>query len=405
MLRSKLSSNRAVYLEGLGVIFPELQEISRAYVLGGQLAVRRESILRVNFERAGELSPFIRERYASPLEIGALGPDVYKHLPLPLQLTWTPTQMRFYLSGIVALLRREIVLDGFSHRLQPFCSFFSLHNRHGESTVDWFAGADIFIHSGFEVVSKVEQPKLMERARFTSVTEFGEVALGARKHTFPFSIAQALNDIGVTPSRSFYPEVGVSVFERAPGRLAFLTDGARHVPNVSGRALGAEFVIDCELDQLSAWPFTVLASLIDAVVSQPELRRHDGGDSVMGSGEGGTGASRDPSNSAGILRCPALSVIPVPASAFGQAYNGGLIDNGNGIWAGALLCQSDTHEELLLESNDSLKLLWITPLFESEYALATRRTADHAAALLKRKGVMMSARLNRASVLFRTEVL
>jgi hypothetical protein len=314
--------------------------------------------------------------------------------------------MRFYLSGIVALLRREIVLDGFSHRLQPFCSFFSLHNRHGESTVDWFAGADIFIHSGFEAISKVEQPKLMERARFTSVTEFGEVALGARKHTFPLSIAQALNDIGVTPSRSFYPEVGVSVFERAPGRLAFLTDGARHVPCVSGRALGAEFVIDCELDQLSAWPFTVLASLIDAVVSQPELSRHDGGDSVMGSGEGGTGAARDPSKNVGILRSPALSVIPVPASAFGQASaNGGLVDNGNGLWAGALLSQSDTHEELLLESNDSLKLLWITPLFGSEYALATRRTADHAAALLKRKGVMMSARLNRASVLFRTEVL
>lgn len=380
VLRSKLLEGRAIYLDGLGVLFGENHEVPRAYALGAQLAIRRESITRLNFERAGELSPFIRERYHSPLEVADFYQDVYRHLPLALQVAWTPTEMRFYLGGLIALLRREIVLDGFSHRLSPFCSFFSLHNRHGDSTLDWFAGADIFVHSEFEQIRKVDQPKLMERARFDSISEFGEVALGSKRHVFPLNISQALNDIGIHASRSFYPEVEVIVLERAPGRLAFLTSGARHIPHRDGSALGSEFVIDCELSNLAAWPFMVLAALIEAMVS------HSG-----------------PADQCPFSRASGICHIAIPPAAFGTS--GAALHTTQHIWSGALVSQGVSHEQLLLEDGTLVKLLWVTPLLEAERALAERRTPEHVAALLTRKGLMLAARLNRASVLFRTEIL
>jgi|GEM_PF-6388299 len=382
VLRAKLTDGKSIYLDGLGVLFAEAHEVPRAYVLGSRLAIRRESLIKLNFERAGELSPFIRERYHGPLELGDFYQDVYRHLPLAVEIAWTQVQMRFYLSGLISLLRREIVLDGFSHRLSPLCSFFALHNRHGDSTLDWFAGADIFIHSDFEQVRRVEQPKLMERARFDSVVEFGEVALGTKQHTFPINIAQALNDLGVVASRSFYPEMEVVVLERAPGRLAFLTRGAKDIPLLNGSALGAEFVLDCELPSLAAWPFTVLATLIEAVVS---AKNSEDGTRINPSG---------------------VTCIALPSAAFGiNAESSAINGKSSNSWSGALLSHGLAHEQILLTSGEAVQLLWVTPLLEAERALADRRTPEHIATLLARKGVLLSARLNRASVLFRTEVL
>ncbi len=407
-LRSKISDGKSVYLDGLGVLFPEQHELPRAYLLGNQskvkqLAVRRETITKLNFERAGELSPFIRDRYHSPLELSDLLCDVYRHLPLPLQVGWTHAQMRFYLGGLVALLRREIVLDGFSHRLAPFCSFFALHNRQGDSTVDWFAGADIFVHSDFEHVRRVEQPKLMERARFASLLEFGEVALGAKRHIFPLNISQALNDIGISASRSFYPDIEVIVLERAPGRLAFLTNGARNIPLLSGEMLGAEFVLDCELAQLAAWPFTLIAALIEEIVSEQ----------VQPSGGATHGIA---GHQAGILSRPSgIGCVSIPPQAFGIASTSSDGTNSHEpeitaavastTWAGALVSSCNANEAILLEDDSSVRVLWITPLQQMERIIAERRTPEHTAALLIRKGVMLVARLNRASVLFRTEIL
>ncbi|NDC36522.1 MAG: hypothetical protein EBZ48_00535, partial [Proteobacteria bacterium] len=63
-----LRSGAAVYLEGLGILFPEIHEGLKSYTIESKLAVRRERSVSINFEKCSEIVSVHRERFGIIVE-------------------------------------------------------------------------------------------------------------------------------------------------------------------------------------------------------------------------------------------------------------------------------------------------------------------------------------------------
>lgn len=283
-----LRNGRAVFLDGLGVVFPETSAAVKSYVVGPNLAVRRERSVAVNFEKCVEIVAPHRERFRSIVESRELAAQVFLALPLAVQLRWPIEELKRCIQGLCKAIRVEVVSAGVCKKLDKVGVFYALHNRHGVTPDDWFAGADIFISSPLRWIDEVAEAKVFERPELAAADEVFAAAFGAPVGSFDVDVVKELGKItGLTPPSlpAELQTIKVKVFAvTRDGELRsflFCTEGVRSL--AIGRdvrhALRCELTIEAAVEesadqsvQFPLWPRRAFA-LAAAVIAQQLLGR------------------------------------------------------------------------------------------------------------------------------------
>ncbi|MBN8549515.1 MAG: suppressor of fused domain protein [Deltaproteobacteria bacterium] len=232
-----LDRELAVYVEGLGIFFPQVEVKQRTRVLREKLLVHSDTVRTVRFEKCSELVPYHWEKFGQLVETRELVHQFYPNLPLAMRTRWTEPDMRKILRGYAGLVRREVVVQGFSNQLSQIADLFALHNRQGRSENDWFAGADVFILPRYEQTLFIEPCSVNERPALENAWELLEAAFGKPQKTFTVDIIKQLAELGYdtqalqNEAELQIREFPVAVFVRNDERpsLVYCTNGLRHL--------------------------------------------------------------------------------------------------------------------------------------------------------------------------------
>lgn len=378
-------SNRAVYLESFGIVFPEIKTIKRSYLVKNSIAVRQEGILAINFEKCGELHALHREKFISLAETKELLAEIYPRLPIALQLRWRVEQLRDLVLKEIRDLKLEVVSRGYSKNFEDLGIFFSLHNRHGASPEDWFAGADIFLISKFERLTRFGEVGFFHRPQIKGPWDIFEAAYGASLGCFDLQVQDELRELGISlPNDSTLARLGleVAVFrkpqlndKRDTEVLVYCTNGLRSITRDG--LLPAELIFQVEIpsdstgknnDSVPRWPGRALAM-------------------------------------AAALRERKQDAKAASVATFG--FPGGVsLTSGRRSALGGILI-APYHQSPLphLTGNGEFTLISVVGVMADEVALAHSHSASHLLALLSRKGFSDITKPSRLSVLHRTTIL
>lgn len=292
LIEGILRSGQAIFLEGLGIIFPETSSIHKSYVVDDRLAIRKENTVALNFEKCVELLSLHRERFGYVVESRELAARLYPSLPLLMQLRISVDQLKRVIQGLVKAIRAEVVSQGVSRRLDKVGTLYALHNRHGSTPSDWFAGADIFLVSPIRWVQSVEKSVVYDRPVLENASELLAAAFGQAIDSFTVDVAAELSRIPGVQTVELPKELAVlsiSVFQsgnlpekddldnRQRGRCnyVFCTEGMRGLgigPDPR-RALRCELTMEIPVDnseQIPDWPKRAFA-LAALIVAQQLL--------------------------------------------------------------------------------------------------------------------------------------
>lgn len=242
-----INKDRPVYLDGLGIVFPELRRALRSEVACERLIVREENFRTVSFEKCYDLESFPRDRFRNIVETRELAQRIYPRLPAPLASDLSEWKVRRIMRTAIDRIKRQVVIEGVSRDLSSIGSLYSLHNRQGTHFSEWFAGADIFVEPTFRQVlsSTVSTPR--ERPVLSSSWELLEAAYGEHERSLTLDLHEQLTTLGYDSSLIPFndqAQVAIRVFRyhRDDGNLVelFCTEGLRHQGLLSGSAHGTE---------------------------------------------------------------------------------------------------------------------------------------------------------------------
>ena len=384
LVEQTLRSGRAVFLEGLGIVFPNTTASFRSYTVEEKLAVRRESVTTVDFEKCAEILAMHREKFGSIMETRELSSRLYPSLPLLLQLRWSPDDLKRRLQGLVRAIRSEIVTNGVSRRLDKVGTFYVLHNRHGTTPEDWFAGADIFLSSPHRWIREVEQSALFERPVLQSSWELFSAAFGREVGHLDVDVAKELAAVHGFQAPKLPVELrqlSIRVFQvtSSPSKigettLLFCTDGVRRLAIGPDRRGSPRCELTFQLSfesaattvsaaQIPSWPKRVFA-LAAAIVAHQLLGR----------------------DSAWVgMSVPMVDRSPTRLEA-------------------VLLQRLTTVANEQLSAEGEFSYVNVIGITGDELALAEELGLSHLIALLRRKGLDIVTKLHRTSVIARTTI-
>lgn len=249
-ITAALIDNRAVYLDGLGVVFPE--ELTRTKRIDNDksFTLIKETVRVPRFEKCTDLISFQRQRFPGLIELRDLVASVAERIAFFIK--WRPRKLERYIKGLLALIRHEVVTYGYSLRLSQFGRFFSLHNRQGQTEQDWLAGSDICLESdvesvlGSEVVGDFMQPIL------GSAWEPFEAWLGKPISSFTLRPSEQIENLGlkdllrqIASKRNLIEVAVYRVEDSDHPSYIFVTEGLRHEAKAVG-AEGSELVFQIE---------------------------------------------------------------------------------------------------------------------------------------------------------------
>lgn len=245
-----------LYLEGLGILFPRIEQSRRVKNLKDKFVLYTEESRTIGFEKCYELVALHRERFEGVLETRDISHRVFERGMPFLSQPYTETEVRRFVRGIIDKLRKEVVQAGRSYVLQTIGDFFALHNRQGENFSDWYAGADIFLKTRYQKTIKTEPSKFLTRPVFHDAKEPFMALLGDQIFEYTVDLAAELKSLGYeindSEKASLTPQsFTVTVFSSPdPDKsgsqlLTYVTDGLRSIGINKGTddARGGEFVV------------------------------------------------------------------------------------------------------------------------------------------------------------------
>ena len=207
-----------------------------------------ENVHSFSFEKCTELVSFHRERYLKIVESKELSTLVKEKIAFFVK--WKDLKIERYVRGFIALLRYEIINYGYSDRLSQLGTFFAIHNRQGNSDIDWISGADIFLKSEYETINSTKLLGKFIRPVLRSSCEPFEVHFGKAIAFFSLNPSQIMSEMELSEKQnltsSLESPIMVSVFKDSNQngtdiRLIFCTDGLREMA-CKTEGLGSEFV-------------------------------------------------------------------------------------------------------------------------------------------------------------------
>lgn len=246
-----ISQDISVYLEGFGIIIPDILSQQRVKHVADRVFVQMETFRTLRFEKCGDLVAFHREKFGTIVETKEVCEIMYQQLT-----RWPERELRTLTRGLIQNLRSDVVTNGHSNMLAELGEFFALHNRQGASLLDWFAGSDIFIRSSYRQTLVVEPSRTMPRPTLHSSWEILEAAYGPPACILQLDLIKELGELGYdqeTLTQSLAPAdrtipVGVFVRLESPQALIYATDGLRRLAADSAPGkLGSELVFQLGL--------------------------------------------------------------------------------------------------------------------------------------------------------------
>jgi len=272
-----LSCEQTVYLEEFGILIPTRQKIKKTSPVDLSFAIQQVESLGVSFEKCIELTSYHRDRFPELVENRELAFRIYPRMPLTFQLKHSERSLYTFIKSLILSIRDEAIVDGVSMQLEKLGTFYSLHNRQGQSLQDWYAGSDIFLVSRFNEVIKVDQPKVMELPLLESAWELFDAAYGEPVLKREIQLAKELFRLGYSQADLALPvDLQNSTLKVAaykidnPGKgsstLLYCTDGLRlAAQNGIDSTAACEITVQAELkgqynpdEDLPGWPIDIV---------------------------------------------------------------------------------------------------------------------------------------------------
>ena len=189
-----------VYLEGLGIIFPELHTEFRSDFKDDKVRVWRETYRTVVFEKCYELISLHREKFPEIVETKELVQWIYPRLPIFITAQWVDRDIRKFLRGIIDGIKQEVIRRGRSAELSSIGELLCLHNRQGNNFAEWYAGADIFVKATYRYTISTNKPESFQRPVVANAWKILEAAFGPSVTEFSVDLAKELAGLGYDPT-------------------------------------------------------------------------------------------------------------------------------------------------------------------------------------------------------------
>lgn len=253
-----LSLSKPVYLEGFGILLP-IQEVDQvSSIVDDQILLRSETTQTVGFEKCFDLTPLDKKDFPGLVDLGDLAAKMFPLLPHPLRNEWTEKQLLKATRDLILHLRDDVVVTGSSSMLESIGTFYSLHNRQGSTSKDWYAGADIFLEASYKNLIHSQPDRMFDRPILERSWELFEAAFGAPLAVINVDLKSELQDLGYD-TVAFEKETAekhrsfpVAIFEvkdtnkQNSVTLLYCSDGLRNLGLRAGKA-NTENIVGTEL--------------------------------------------------------------------------------------------------------------------------------------------------------------
>jgi hypothetical protein len=249
-----LKLERPVYLEGLGIVVPQIASGQRIHTIDDQSVVHDETYITAEFEKCYDLVAFQKEKYRHVIETRDLAQRILPRLACGGRSN-TERDIQRWLRGLIELIKTEIVTEGICEALPSVGTFFALHNRQGRSASEWFAGADIFLQPALRHTLMSGPKTILTRPCLRDAWELLEAAYGKPVEIFRVDLRKELGELGYQVSDLgggvTLPDIDVAGFEcvaESAGSshrvLLYCTNGLRSAAlrQAGVRAAGNELV-------------------------------------------------------------------------------------------------------------------------------------------------------------------
>ncbi len=191
-----LENNRPVYLESLGIIYPETVCETKSHTVGSFYAIRNETLRHLRFEKCDDIIGLPAEVTTKLAQTRELASRIYPRLPLVLQVKWTFADLQGILRVMVTSLRQKIIRAGHSSILSSVGDFYALHNRQGSTSAEWYAGADIFLKQRGSCPIAIGKSRLLPRPILKDAWELLVAAYGEPIKTYSVDVLTILKQLG-----------------------------------------------------------------------------------------------------------------------------------------------------------------------------------------------------------------
>lgn len=235
-----------VYLEGFGLLSPELRsEPVCSYYEGGR-ELRMETLRTVSFEKCNDFVSQFRDRVGAVAETRELSQLLAESLPPNHPAKSSTREARRLLRTLIVVLRDEVLATGRSRLLEEVGEFIALHNRQGATISEWFAGADVFLVPSLRAPISSGMPRKIEMPVLVSPWEPLEAAYGKPIEIRAVNLARELSRLGYELHELppyFESSLQLAVFkggddQSADGEFLLCTDGFRRLRPAEGAELG-----------------------------------------------------------------------------------------------------------------------------------------------------------------------
>jgi nucleoid DNA-binding protein len=255
VILDSLSRGSAVYLEGFGIVFPEIRSRTVVETLNTKLCTRIEGQRAAQFEKCYDLIQLHRDRFGSILEGRQLHNAILKQLAVQ---GISERDIQRTLRTFIKNLRDDVVCNGYSVALPNVGRFLVLHNRQGATTGDWFAGADIFLQSSYRHTLMSGTPIFSNRPTLNNSWDAVGGKLGKPIKIYDLELDAALQPLAVAPTaiseRALKPRIAAFAQQVDDvTRFTFITDGMRLLGGCKS-GIGTEFIFSFE-QRFGDWTF------------------------------------------------------------------------------------------------------------------------------------------------------
>ena len=272
VINSQLSLDKAIYLERLGFIYPITRTSQANYPQRTWCVIREETHRTAAFEKCEDIVTYHRDKYSEIVETSDLVKKIYLKLPLNYQIRWSESDVKRRILALLRQIKREIVHDGYSGSLSAVGEFYALHNRQGQSEVDWFAGADILLVPQFRELVSVGTPNTFERPVLQNPFELLDAIHGKCIKSFSVDVKSILEKLGyeLDDEAKLDDKIKVNVYGIESNRsdemaLLYCTDGIRHLArSETGTELTFHLALPSSTklqkiqDEVPTWPLKAL---------------------------------------------------------------------------------------------------------------------------------------------------
>ena len=382
IIKSNLENLTCVYLENFGFLIPNANWGIDYSEKDNVIIMKNEQTLSISFEKCLLLNTFFKEKY-NPIEFKKLLKTSWSS-KLEISKQYTLDDILKYASSFVSTLKYEVISNGVCDLLS-IGTLYSVHNRQGESFKDWYSGADIVFKQKVKKTYVVKETHKYLKPVYNDALEVFEVSYGNYVEKIDINLRKELVMLGFgvddvknlkESSLPVYVYEDRSLSEKGVVILYYVTNSLRKF-GISEYGVGTEFVFSVVLEEsdfrckngllnIPNWPKKAfVASWL--CLEHDELRKMNNGFAIK-------------------LNAPLVEV------------------NNEGL-TGILISDFEDLSNVQMAKDGNFYYKNVLGITKSELEFANKFSVEYILDLLKERGLHQTTKINRRSIIEKTERL